>query len=87
MTQFSMTSSVTSHINCIIVQLYHCKSGRNNDFSACDSVTLDSLHQTYCMHMYGVKLWNLNRYYVNKYIIIISEYENLEPGSQSSRKL
>ena len=33
---------------------------RNNkvicDFNACDSVTLDALHQIYCMHMYGCEL-------------------------------
>ena len=31
----------------------------------CDSTcsTLDSLHRTYCMHMYGCELWNLNRSY------------------------
>ena len=32
-----------------------------NDFRVifCNSVTLDALHRTYCMHMYGCELWNL----------------------------
>ena len=39
------------------------------DFNACDSVTLDALHQTYCRHMYGCELWNLNCiYYVTKFV-------------------
>ena len=29
-------------------------------FRACDCLTLDNLHRTYCMHMYGCELWNLN---------------------------
>ena len=31
-----------------------------SDFRVCDSITLDSLHKIYCMHMYGSELWNLN---------------------------
>ena len=30
------------------------------DFRVYDSLTLDSLHKIYCMHMYGSELWNLN---------------------------
>ena len=29
--------------------------------------TLDSLHRTYCMHMYGCELWDLNRNYVKDF--------------------
>ena len=31
-----------------------------NEFHACDCITLDNLHRTYCMHMHGCELWNLN---------------------------
>ena len=31
-----------------------------NQFRPCNSETLDILHMTYCMHMYGCELWNLN---------------------------
>ena len=31
-----------------------------SDFSICDSETLDKVHSTFCMHMYGCELWNLN---------------------------
>ena len=30
------------------------------NFSGCDSESLDSLHNTFCMHMYGCELWNLS---------------------------
>ena len=38
-----------------------------NDFSACDSDSLDSMHTTFCMHMYGCELWNLSSGYINKF--------------------
>ena len=31
-----------------------------SQFRPCNNETLDNLHMTYCMHMYGCKLWNLN---------------------------
>ena len=31
-----------------------------SDFRVCGSNILDSLHRTYCMHMYGCELWDLN---------------------------
>ena len=37
------------------------------DFRACDSNTLDNLHRTYCMHMYGCELWDLNCNYVTDF--------------------
>ena len=36
-------------------------------FRSCDSETLDRLHKTYCMHMYGCELWNLSCNYINGY--------------------
>ena len=31
-----------------------------SQFRSCNSETLDRLNMTYCMHMYGCELWNLN---------------------------
>ena len=36
-------------------------------FRSCDSETLDRLHKTYCMHMYGCELWNLSCNYIKDY--------------------
>ena len=33
-------------------------------------LTLDSLHRTYCMHMYGCELWDLNRNYFKDFKVI-----------------
>ena len=52
-----------------VCDLYQCSNYVISDFNACDSVTLDALHQTYCTHMYGCELWNLNCTYVTKFII------------------
>ena len=38
-----------------------------SQFRSCDSETLDRLHKTYCMHMYGCELWNLSCSYINGY--------------------
>ena len=45
--------NITKHV-CDLYQSNNVIS----DFNACDSVTLDALHQTYCMHMYGCELYN-----------------------------
>ena len=34
--------------------------------NVCDSVSVDSLHQTYCMHRHGCELWNLGCSYISK---------------------
>ena len=36
-----------------VCDLYQHSNSVISDFNVCDSVSLDSLHQTYCMHMYG----------------------------------
>ena len=36
------------------------------DFRVCDSETSDSLHKTYCMHLYGCELWGLQQNYFKK---------------------
>ena len=48
--------NITKHV----CDLYQRSNNVISDFNACDSVTLDALHQNYCMHIYGCKLWNLN---------------------------
>ena len=47
-----------------VSDLYQRINWRNSDFRACDSNTLDNLHRTYRMHMYGCELWDLNCNYV-----------------------
>ena len=56
--------NITKHV----CDLYQGSNNVISDFSACDSVTLDALHQTCCMHMYGCELWNLNCSYVTKFL-------------------
>ena len=41
-----------------------------SDFNACNSDTLDRLHSSFCMHMYGCEHWNLSSSYIDKYIIV-----------------
>ena len=50
-----------------VCDLYKRSNWIISDFRACDSSTLDSLHRTYCMHMYGCELWDLNCKYVNEF--------------------
>ena len=42
--------------------LYQRSNRVISDFRVCESNALDSLHRTYCMHMYGCELWDLNCY-------------------------
>ena len=56
--------NITKHV----CDLYQRRNNVISDFNACDSVTLDALHQTYCRHMYGCELWKLNCTYVSKFI-------------------
>ena len=56
--------NITKHV----CDLYQRSNNVISNLNACDSVTLDALHQTYCMHMYGCELLNLNCTYVTKFI-------------------
>ena len=47
-----------------ICDLYQRSNRVISDFRVCDSNALDSLHRTYCMHMYGCELWDLNCNYI-----------------------
>ena len=50
-----------------VCDLYQRSNLLISDFGVCDSQTLDCLHKTYCMHMYGSELWNLNCNYVDEF--------------------
>ena len=52
-----------------VCDLYQRSNSIFTEFHACDSETLDSLHLTFCMHMYGCELSNLTSSYIDKYII------------------
>ena len=39
-----------------VCDLYQRSSLLISDFRVCDSITLDSVHKIYCMHMYGSEL-------------------------------
>ena len=43
-----------------VCDFYQRSNSVISDFSICDSETLDKVHSTFCMHMYGCELWNLN---------------------------
>ena len=55
------------HILNNICDLYQRSNLLISQFRSCDSETLDRLHKTYCMHMYGCELWNLSCSYINGY--------------------
>ena len=55
------------HIIDIIYDLYQQRNRVISDFRVCDSSTLDSLHRTFCMHMYVSELWDLNCNYVKDF--------------------
>ena len=50
-----------------VSDLYQRSNWVISDFRACDSNTLDNLHRTYCMHMYGCELWDLSCNYVTDF--------------------
>ena len=43
-----------------VCDLYQRSNSTISDFNACNSDTLDRLHASFCMHMYGCELWNLS---------------------------
>ena len=52
-----------------VCDFYQRSNSVISDFSICDSETLDKVHSTFCMHMYGCELWNLNSSDVQKFYI------------------
>ena len=54
-----------------ICDLYQRSNRVINDFRVCDSNALYSLHRTYCMHMYGCELWDLNCNYIKDFKVAL----------------
>ena len=52
-----------------VCDFYQRSNSVISDFSICDSETLDKVHSTFCLHMYGCELWNLNSSDVQKFYI------------------
>ena len=50
-----------------VCDLYKQSNWVISDFRVCDSSILDSLHRTYCMHMCGCELGDLNLKYVSDF--------------------
>ena len=61
------TSISDRNIIANLCELYQRSNLLISDFRVCDSQTLDCLHKTYCMYMYGSELWNLNCNYVDEF--------------------
>ena len=64
---FISTNIADRNITENVCDLYKRSNWIISDFRVCDSSTLDSLHSTYCMHMYGCELWDLNSKYVSEF--------------------
>ena len=52
-----------------VCDFYQRSNSTISDFNACNTDTLDRLHSSFCMHLYGCELWNLGLSYIDKYII------------------
>ena len=52
-----------------VYDLYQRSNIIISDFSSCNSVSLDSLHNIFCMHMYGCELWNVSNGHDEKFKI------------------
>ena len=60
-----------------VCDLYQRSNTVISDFNVCDRFSLDSLHQTYCMHMYECEVWNLScRYFLNRKNLFMKEKLN-----------
>ena len=52
-----------------VCDFYQRSNNVISDLSICDSETLDKVHPTFFMHMYGCELWNLNSSDVQRFFI------------------
>ena len=52
-----------------VCDFYQRSNSVISDFGICDSETLDKIHSTFCMHMYGCELWNLTESDVDKFYV------------------
>ena len=55
------------YIDANVCDFYQRSHSIINAFRACDSDTLDRLHRTFCMHMYGCELWDLSHKSINAF--------------------
>ena len=53
-----------------VCDFYQGNNSVISDFSICDSETLDKVHSTFCMHMYGCELWNLKSFDIQKITLL-----------------
>ena len=53
-----------------VCDFYQRSNSVISDFSISDSETLDKVHSTFCMHMYGCELWNLNSSDVQNFTLL-----------------
>ena len=58
------------NIDYTVCDCYQRSHGLINEVCACDFITLDNLHRTYCMHMYSSELWNLNDRMIEAFRIV-----------------
>ena len=63
-----ISSSINDrHITENTCDLYQRSNLLISQIRPCNSETFDRLHMTYCMHMYGYELWDLNEKGVNQF--------------------
>ena len=55
-----------------VCDLYQRSNLLISDFRVCDCITLGSLFNTYCMHMYGCELWDSSCKYVDEFKVAYS---------------
>ena len=76
------------HILNNVFDLYQRSNLIIGQFRSCDSKTLDRLHKTYFMHMYGCVLWNLSCNYIKDYKVawrkIMRRIWNIPPRTHNN---
>ena len=63
--KFLSTDIYDRNIITNVCDLYQRSNLLISDFRVCDCITLDSLFNTYCMHMYRCELWDLSCKYID----------------------
>ena len=67
MGNFISTNIADRNITESVCDFYKQSNWVISDFKECDSSTLENSHRTYCMHMHGCELWDLNCKYVSDF--------------------
>ena len=63
------TNIYDRNIICNVCDFYQRSNSVISDFGICDSETLDKIHSTFCMHMYGCEFWNITDFDVEKFYV------------------